>query len=69
MSEASLVVGRTSAWLASLADFFSPFPPMQSLGLDSEVGCIFKAPLHLVLVQGVVVYTMVPDVLSVTIPY
>ena len=27
---------------------------MQSLGLDSEVGCIFKAPLHLVLVQGVV---------------
>ena len=54
MSEASLVVGRTSAWLASLADFFSPFPPMQSLGLDSEVGCIFKAPLHLVLVQGVV---------------
>ena len=62
MSEASLVVGRTSAWFASLADFFflltpiffSPFPPMQSLGLDSEVGCIFKAPLHLVLVQGVV---------------
>ena len=27
---------------------------MQSLGLDSEVGCIFKAPLHLVLVQGMV---------------
>ena len=33
--------------------FFSPFPPMRSLGPDLEVGCIFKAP-HLVLVQGMV---------------
>ena len=68
MSEASLVVGRTTAWLASLADFylfiffflpkpiFLSFSPNAEPGprLITEVGCVFKAPLHLMLVRGIV---------------
>ena len=61
------MVGRTTAWLASLADFylfifflpkpiFLSFSPNAEPGprLITEVGCVFKAPLHLMLVRGIV---------------
>ena len=48
VSEASLVVGRTTTWLASLPNA-EPGPR-----LIIEVGCVFKAPLHLVLARGMV---------------
>ena len=76
MSEASLVVGRTSAWFASLADFFFMLTPIFfSFSPNAEPGLRLRGWLYLQgstafgVSTGSGVYTMVPDVLSVTIPY
>ena len=77
MSEASLVVGRTSAWFASLADFFFLLTPIFfSFSPNAEPGLRLRGWLYLQgstafgVSTGNGVYTkMVPDVLSVTIPY
>ena len=76
MSEASLVVGRTSAWFASLADFFFLLTPIFfSFSPNAEPGLRLRGWLYLQgstafgVSTGSGVYTMVLDVLSVTIPY
>ena len=77
MSEASLVVGRTTTWLASLADFFFfflPTPIFFSFSPNVEPGPRLRGWLYLQgstfgVSTGNGVYTMVPDVLSVTIAY
>ena len=76
MSEASLVVGRTSAWFASLADFFFLLTPIFfSFSPNADPGLRLRGWLYLQgctafgVSTGSGVYTMVPDVLSVTIPY
>ena len=79
MSEASLLVRRTSAWLASFADFFLFFLPTLSFfsfSPNAEPGPRLRGWLYLQgstafgVSTGNGVYTkMVPDVLSVTIPY
>ena len=77
MSEASLVVGRTTAWLASLTDsfFFLPTPIFFSFSPNAEPLPRLSGWLYL---QGSTAFgvstgngvnTMVPYVLSVTIPY
>ena len=76
VSEASLVVGRTSAWFASLADFFFLLTPIFfSFSPNAEPGLRLRGWLYLQgstafgVSTGNGVYTMVPDVLSVTIAY
>ena len=76
VSEASLVVGRTSAWFASLADFFFLLTPIFfSFSPNAEPGLRLRGWLYLQgstafgVSTGSGVYTMVLDVLSVTIPY
>ena len=83
MSEASLVVGRTTTylltWLASLADifffFFLPTPIFFSFSPNAEPGPRLRGWLYLQgstafgVSTGNGVYTVAADVLSVTIPY
>ena len=74
-----IVVGRTTAWLASLTEFFFffflPTPIFFSFSPNAEPGSRLRGWLYLQgstafgVSTGNGVYTMVPDVLSVTIPY
>ena len=82
VSEASLVVGRTTAWLASLADFYLfiyffakidfcfLFPQCEAWAQTNYRGWLcLQGSTAFGVSMGNGVYTMVPDVLSVTIPY
>ena len=82
MSEASLVVGRTTAWLASLADFylFIFFAKTDFSLLFRQCGawaqtnyrgwlCLQGSTAAFGVSTGDGVYTMIPDPLSFTIPY
>ena len=73
MSEASLVVGRTTAWLALLADFFLPTPFFSPFSPNAEPGPRLRGWLYLQgstafgVSTGNGVYTKMVPVLSVTI--
>ena len=84
MSEASLVVGRTTTLLASLADFYLfilfyffaktdfslLFPQCGAWAQTNYRGWLcLQGSTAFGVSTGNGVYTMVPDVLSVTIPY
>ena len=81
VSEASLVVGRTTAWLASLADFYLfiyfaktdfslLFPQCGAWAQTNYRGWLcFQGSTAFGVSTGNGVYIVVPDRLSVTIPY
>ena len=82
VSEASLVVGRTTAWLASLADFYLfifffaktdfslLFPQCGAWAQTNYRGWLYlQGSTAFGVSTGNGVYTMAPDVLSVTIAY
>ena len=80
--ERKIVVGRTTAWLASLTEFFLlllffflPTPIFFSFSPNAEPGPRLRGWLYLQgstafgVSTGNGVYTVAPDVLSLTIPY
>ena len=81
VSEASLVVGRTTAWLASLADFYLfiffaktdfslLFPQCGAWAQTNYRGWLcLQGSTAFGVSTGNGVYIVVPDRLSVTIPY